>query len=46
MECKKTLVAVAIVVAAACQTQSGDTKPSPVTEGDDIVGRDENINLR
>jgi hypothetical protein len=38
MKLKKISVAAAIVLTAACQTQSVDIKPSPVTEGDDIVG--------
>ena len=38
MKLKKIAVAAAIVLTAACQTQSVDIKPSSVTEGDDIVG--------
>ncbi|MFL6573478.1 MAG: hypothetical protein ACJ8G4_17090, partial [Burkholderiales bacterium] len=38
MKLKQALSIAAIALAAACQTQSTDIKPSPLTEGDDIVG--------
>jgi hypothetical protein len=38
MKLRKISVAAAIVLTAACQTQSTGIQPSPTTEGDDIVG--------
>jgi hypothetical protein len=38
MEYKQALSVAAFALAAGCQTQSLDVKPSPVTEGDDLTG--------
>ena len=38
MELKQALSVAAIALAAGCQSQSVQVKPSPVTEGDDITG--------